>query len=49
MHQETEDLASSGGRILHVFLKNGTKSALIEPQFKPVLFGKPFDFGFPVF
>jgi hypothetical protein len=37
-----------GRTILHVFLKNGTQSELIEPQFKSVLFGKSFDFGFPV-
>jgi hypothetical protein len=34
--------------ILRVFLKNGTQPALVEPQLKPVLFGKPFDLGFPI-
>lgn len=37
-----------GRTILHVFLKNGTQSALVEPQFKSVLLRKPFDFGFPI-
>jgi hypothetical protein len=42
------DIELSGGTILRVFLKNGTQPALVEPQFKPVLFCKPFDFGFPI-
>ena len=34
--------------IVRVFLKNGTESPLVESQFKPMLFRKPFNFCFAI-